>query len=1358
MKRRLLSIFLSLTMILMLLPNTVITSALAANAPWKGSGTSNSPYQISSKDDLMAIADEVNGGNDLTGVYFEQTRDIDLEEEEWPTIGITINNTAHQFNGVYNGGDFDILGLYVNRNDDDAGLFGYVGPDGVIRNVHVEDGDVIGAYWVGGIAGRNNGIVEYCSFSGYVYGSQQYIGGIVGDNHGGTVRYCYNLGDVEFDNIGGGVIGRNSGGTVENCYNRGYVCSRNLVRGYAGGVIGENTGNSTVDNCYSDGWVDGNSACGAIVGANGDGSSVENCFYPEDFEDAGLSGVGSSNGTIENVTPKSEEQFDSGEVAWELSQGTNGSGWGQGIDDPEEHHPHFMTEPKRPNESPVHRVTFSANDPNVFPDLCKVFYIDPGDFPYEMIPTLYGNAKWYVNDVEFDGKNINGDVDVYAGERVPFAGEDGVIVCPLTYSLEPQVVSLDQFMRYDTLGPSAAGRFTYSIIGGNEELKAAVALDGKSLIIPARANVKEGGYTLTVSAREDAPYIAPLSMGNFSFNDVTLTVNILIEKATPSVTVKPDAMAVNYGTTLSGSTLSGGGAVHPGTDVPVNGLFVWSDGNIVPTVNAAAITGYYVTFIPYDSLNYNTASAMATLTVNKVAPTILTLPSPVNSTYNGMAENLITEGSADGGTMKYWISDDPNAVPPEDNSAFSSTIPSRANAGTYKIWYKVIGDENHFDTIPNSMDASIYPYPLNISEQHITYNGGNTFTVALNGVTVVGEDSPRTVIAYITAGSKDAGDYVYTASAAPNAGEYTAVLSSSNYIVGGNNGKLIIEPLPAIMRWEGQLTFQHDNLPHTVTASVYNAIEGDSFALTYQNNSETAKGFYTAKVTGLGNPNYTLDTEKGAQNITQPWLIFEYSENIDLYIDPRGSEDDPITYGDRITLTAEITAMDNSNLTSDTVDFYVNRELVGSVPVTYQPGSRNGKAILVIENATSRSYFSIGANVVRADYMVNGRQEGIDAVTVFVEPKPISATFIGNTDKIYDGNNIAAWLELIPTDVEDYDDVKASADNFTYNSPDAAKATTITANNVILSGANSGNYIVTGKVTTAGRIIPKGIKLEWRGSTGLVYSGSPANVNATATEYLPGDECLVEVTNGNAVNAGSYVARASSLSNSNYKLPDDSTTIQPYEIAKADLYIPEQKLPYNGTTKFKPMIDGVTLSDGSTDKVQVDLTASGTDVGEYDHTTEEQLTDKTYTANIDNANYVIAGGAMLIIVKADPTYKAPVPKKLIYNGREQTLASEGTANGGKMLYSLSENGPYTDAVPNGIKIGEYTVWFKIIGDANHNDIAPQSVKTTISSYEPNNGDTPGSSPNTGIELNTVLYFLIVCVCITAVVLKLRKAR
>jgi len=79
-----------------------------------------------------------------------------------------------------------------------------------------------------------------------------------------------------------------------------------------------------------------------------------------------------------------------------------------------------------------------------------------------------------------------------------------------------------------------------------------------------------------------------------------------------------------------------------------------------------------------------------------------------------------------------------------------------------------------------------------------------------------------------------------------------------------------------------------------------------------------------------------------------------------------------------------------------------------------------------------------------------------------------------------------------------------------------------------------------------------------------------------------------------------------------------------------------------------------------------------------------------------------------------PVVTAPVANTLTYNGAEQALVTAGSAaNHGTMQYSLTENGTYSQDIPTGTDAGEYTVWYRVIGDANHNDTAPASVVVSI---------------------------------------------
>ena len=93
--------------------------------------------------------------------------------------------------------------------------------------------------------------------------------------------------------------------------------------------------------------------------------------------------------------------------------------------------------------------------------------------------------------------------------------------------------------------------------------------------------------------------------------------------------------------------------------------------------------------------------------------------------------------------------------------------------------------------------------------------------------------------------------------------------------------------------------------------------------------------------------------------------------------------------------------------------------------------------------------------------------------------------------------------------------------------------------------------------------------------------------------------------------------------------------------------------------------------------------------------------DITLTVNISAENRHI------------PAVTAPTANALTYNGAKQALVTAGKTTGGTMQYSLTENGTYSQDIPTGTDAGEYTVWYRVIGDANHNDTAPASVVVSI---------------------------------------------
>lgn len=78
----------------------------------------------------------------------------------------------------------------------------------------------------------------------------------------------------------------------------------------------------------------------------------------------------------------------------------------------------------------------------------------------------------------------------------------------------------------------------------------------------------------------------------------------------------------------------------------------------------------------------------------------------------------------------------------------------------------------------------------------------------------------------------------------------------------------------------------------------------------------------------------------------------------------------------------------------------------------------------------------------------------------------------------------------------------------------------------------------------------------------------------------------------------------------------------------------------------------------------------------------------------------------------------PVPKTgLVYTGAVMTLANAGAASGGTLQYSL-DNSYFSTSIPTATDAGEYTVYFKAVGDASHSDSQLMSINVTIGKAAP----------------------------------------
>ena len=240
---------------------------------------------VSTPEQLIAWADEVRNGN--YSLDCTLAADITLTGN-WTPVGTTL---ANQYTGTFDGNGHTISGLTVTGSNEYAGLFGYIGSGGTVKNVKLVNVQITSDHqygYAGGVAGNNDGAIENCSVSGSVSGNSTYnsVGGVVGYQLGGSITGCSSSATVQGTGSVGGVAGQtNSGATLTACYSTGNVTleSNNSDNHYAGGVVGSNSF-STLIACYATGNVTGTGTgtgsiyVGGVTGDNASGTLTA-CYH-----------------------------------------------------------------------------------------------------------------------------------------------------------------------------------------------------------------------------------------------------------------------------------------------------------------------------------------------------------------------------------------------------------------------------------------------------------------------------------------------------------------------------------------------------------------------------------------------------------------------------------------------------------------------------------------------------------------------------------------------------------------------------------------------------------------------------------------------------------------------------------------------------------------------------------------------------------------------------------------------------------------------------------------------------------------------------------------------------------------------
>ena len=234
----------------------------------------------------------------------------------------------YRFSGSFDGKEYTISDLFINRpTEDEVGLFG-VTDDATIENVTLSGVDITGLDDVGALIGyMQGGTVTNCHSSGTVSGGD-YIGGLIGysiEGDGTTISECSSSCTVSGDDYVGGLLGAPSSATISECYTIGSVSGNDYIGGftgwsylltisqcystgdvsgtddYVGGFAGVSQGDNT-SNCYARGDVSGDRYIGGLIGYSYSSEVVTNCYstgaVTGNTDVGGL--LGYSEGTITN--------------------------------------------------------------------------------------------------------------------------------------------------------------------------------------------------------------------------------------------------------------------------------------------------------------------------------------------------------------------------------------------------------------------------------------------------------------------------------------------------------------------------------------------------------------------------------------------------------------------------------------------------------------------------------------------------------------------------------------------------------------------------------------------------------------------------------------------------------------------------------------------------------------------------------------------------------------------------------------------------------------------------------------------------------------------------------------------------
>lgn len=506
-------------------------------------------------------------------------------------------------------------------------------------------------------------------------------------------------------------------------------------------------------------------------------------------------------------------------------------------------------------------------------------------------------------------------------------------------------------------------------------------------------------------------------------------------------------------------------------------------------------------------------------TINKANPSGIIFPTSATITYGQTLQQAVFEGGSCEVPGEFVFTENP-----------AGFLAVRDSGGEYSVKF-VPDDAKNYNTVDGNskVPVTVNPKSLNVgayNQNKIYGDDTPTLTWYMDESQLVGNDSAAEFDIELTAGD---GDDKYC-----NAGGYPIEIATNgiknqnaNYTINYINGTLKVNPLEVEIQWSSTTNIKvGDSGP---SATITNSVNNDDCQVIVEYTEGTGPK-------GTDKPSWTIELDEPQKfdaTITGlegdkkfNYMLPEDDLQIQYFVrradatDYRMPEGAVMTYGQKLSEARLILASGEGEF-----KFVENRLSTGDINDTVPD--------------------SAGKHTYMVKFIPDDINEApvFEEIAVMVRPKQITVNALSG-EKTYGEKTVLDFkmdeTQLVLDDTkEDLRLTLTAVSTLGEDQPDGDRTNSSAGiYEVRKKECKNSNYNVT-VLPAEFCIRQKEVSLTWSDVSNLVYTGKPVSVTAKAEGILDGEQCIVNVINGDKVQPGTYIAQAVSLSNSNYALPGD---------------------------------------------------------------------------------------------------------------------------------------------------------------------------------------------------------------------------